>query len=223
MCPLATFLKGLFSHGNPVVDPGPAVPAPSADCEGLLLQAYEGDAWHFPGPQPAFNVKVAMRVATWFYTAAMVYADRSMTPELSTRLLDSSDVEKTDASAHYSADIVLRHLPALHELASGLAEGDPVLVSLREMAWRWPLSSVGIQKPLEWGEPDISILRSHSGIWRLFLDRVISFADSESLRDESTRSASRISLGLYPDLAIRLLPYWRDVEPELLELASFSR
>lgn len=223
MCPLATFLKGLLSDGNPVVNPGPGIPAPSADCEVLLLQAFQRDAWHFPGPQPAFDVAVAMRVATWFYTAAMVYADRSMTPELSSRLLDSSDLEKADAPAHYSADIVLRHLPALHELASGLAEGDPVLISLREMAWRRPLSGVGIQKPLEWGEPDISVLRSHSGIWRLFLDRVISVADSDSLRDESTRSATRFSLGLHPDLAMRLLPFWQDVEPDLLELSSLSR
>ncbi len=223
MSALANFLKGLFLNGNPVVNPGPEVPAACIDCTSLLREAYERDAWHFPGPQPSFRIDVAERMAIWLYTAAMVYADRSMTPELSMQLLRQTEMDEANGAAHYSADLVLRHLPALHELATGLAEGDPVLVSLREMAWRWPLSSVGIQKPAELGEPDLTALQSHPGLWRLFLDRVISVADSDSLRDRSTRSASRNSLGLHPDLAIQLLPYWRDIEPEILELPSLSQ
>lgn len=223
MSALSPFLKDLFLKGNPKVEPGPHVPDSNADCELLLNQAYKRDSWHFPGPQPPFDVEVAARTATWFYTAAMVYADRSMTGEISSGLLRPFEVEAADASVHYSADIVLRHLPALHELATGLAEGDPVLVSLREMAWRWPLSSVGIKKPADLGYPDLSAIRSHPGLWRFFQDRVISTIDSDSLRDGTTRTATRNSLGLHPELVSQLLPYWSDVEPAALELPSLLR
>lgn len=223
MSALAPFLKDLFVKGNPIVEPGPNIPEPNTDCELLLIQAYKRDSWHFPGPQPPFNMDVAARMATWFYSAAMVYADRSMTGEISSGLLRPFEIEAADASVHYSADIVLRHLPALHELATGLAEGDPILSNLGEMAWRWPLSSVGIKKPANPGYPNLSAIRSHPGLWRLFLDRVISTIDSDCLRDEVTRSATRNSLGLHPELASQLLPYWSDVEPAVIEIPSLLR
>jgi len=223
MSSLATFLKGLFLNGSPVVDPGPAVPSPCPDCESLLLEAYQRDSWGFPGIQPPFRVEPAQQVSVWFYTAAMIYADRSMPPDLSTQLLKPVRFEEADASAHYSADIVLRHLPALHELAVGLADGDPVLVSLREMAWNWPLSSVGIRKHGETGAPDLAAIRSHPALWRLFLDRIVSEADRSLLDDESVRSGSRNSLGLHPELAIQLISFWEDVAPPRLPLQSLSR
>lgn len=220
MSPLTTFLERLFSDGKTLVNPGPQPVLPDAASENLLRKAYLDDAWHFPGKQPALDQAVATNAAVWLYHAAMCYADRSMTADLSERLLAPPAIEHRDASAHYSADLVLRHLPALHELAAGLAEGDPVLTNVKRMAWLWPLSSVGVRLPEPWGAPDVGTVQSHPGLWRLFLDRVIASGEANALRDDVTRAASRHSLGLHPDLALRLLPHWQDVEPRALPLPS---
>ena len=203
-----------------MVGPGPQPPEADAASAALLRRAWQDDAWHFPGTQPAFDEAGASSTAVWFYSAAMCYADRSMTVELSTRLLEPPIFQRINASVHYSVDLVLRHLPALHELASGLAQSDPVLLSLKRMAWLWPLASMGVSLPLDWGLPDTSHLRSHPGLWRLYLDRIIASGDPAALHDDATRSEARLSLGLHPGLVLRLLPHWQAVEPPPLSLPS---
>jgi hypothetical protein len=152
----------------------------------------------------------------------MCYADRSMREDLCARLLTPPPVTRQDAVSHYSADLTLRHLPALLELTSGLADADPVLVSLRRMAWTWPLSGVGVPWPEEWGSPDLRAISGHPGLWRLYLDRVIRSGAKSNLREESTQIAIRERLGNHPELAVRLPARWESVNPSALAVHSPS-
>ena len=152
----------------------------------------------------------------------MCYADRSMREDLCARLLTPAPLTRQDAVAHYSADLTLRHLPALLELTSGLADADPVLVSLRRMAWTWPLSGVGVPWPEEWGSPDLRAIQGHPGLWRLYLDRVIQCGAKSNLRDESTQIAIRERLGNHPELAVRLPAWSEPANPSVLPIPSQS-
>ena len=136
---LADFLTALFKTGEPSVPPGPGALAMSGLARRALARAYEADAWHFPGPQPAWDAPAAETAAQWFASAAMCYADRSMDATTTLRLLAAVPAPPT-AAAHYSADLVLRHLPGLTQLARGLAEDDPAVQAMQRMAWHWPLA-----------------------------------------------------------------------------------
>src|SRR6185503_2575435 len=48
------------------------------------------------------------------------------------------------AEADWSADLTLRHLPKLFQLARHLSNADPLLQQMKQIAAAWPLSSVGV-------------------------------------------------------------------------------
>jgi len=220
--PLATFIDRLFSEGKTVVEPGPEPVSPCPKSAVLLREAWQQELWHFPGQAPDFDPSAALPAAAWLYHAAMCYADRSMTGETCAELLRPPLIPRRDAVAHFCVDLTLRHLPALHGLAVGLSQDDPLLESLRRMAWQWPLSGAGVPGDESWGPPEVQGIASHPGLWRFYLDRITALGDATSMRDEATRLHSRQRLGLHPELAFRLLPHWRKIQPDSLVLPSQS-
>lgn len=186
---------------------GPRIPPVTEEAARVLWKMYEADAWHFPGFQPTFEEAVALRAAVWLYAACLCYADRSIGHKEVEQMLQPLHFPEVGAEAHYAADLIFRHAPALHALAGGLDKEDPLLVALVRLGWQWPLSSPGLsmwrQAP---APPDLSVIRSHEGLWRLYLDRVVLNSDRARLADSFTRQAARASLGDHPELAINLYP-----------------
>lgn len=136
-----------------------------------------------------------------FYRLCLALADRTMEDAAVRSLVQVMPPAATTASEALSADLALRHLPELHQLARSLSEGDPLAEVLEAAALRFPLSGVGItlKEP-----PDLALLQGHASLWRLYLDRVIERQDGSRLNDPAVCAGIRDSLGLHPELASKL-------------------
>lgn len=99
----------------------------------------------------------------------------------------------------FSADLAFRFLPDLISLARGIAENDPLVVGLRAVAARWPLSSVGVTGLPEVDGPAPFI--EHPGLRRLYVDRIIERNDVSRLTDRRARAAVLEAIGGMPELA----------------------
>jgi hypothetical protein len=204
MSALCVFLESL-SSGEVVVRPGPEVPAMDHTAEALLRQLYQADSWHLPGQQLPLRMEAAGKAARWLYAAAMCYADRSIHAATLEQMLQVIPSGGADAATHYSMDLVLRHLPALHDLATALAPADLLTQRLAEQAQQWPLSGVGIP---QLKQPEISVLQSDTGLWRLYLDRCQAQASPAAQVEPGVISAAKDRLGMHPALARKWVAHW---------------
>ncbi|MEZ0275978.1 MAG: hypothetical protein ACAH88_13815, partial [Roseimicrobium sp.] len=101
-----------------------------------------------------------------------------------------------------SADVVLRHLPALYQWAKSLSAADPLVLGMPALAVRFTLSSVGmgaLPEPL-----DITTLKRHESLWRWYIDRVMERQDESRLSDPDVNAAVRDALGTHPSLSSRM-------------------
>lgn len=188
---IALFLKNLFDTGVTSIPPGPTALPMSPAGRRLLHSSYQADACHFPGEMPSYDAAVAEACACWFAAAAMCLVDRSMDEASMRHSLDrSAEIPAANSpSACCSADLVLRYLPGLYQLARQKSESDPLLDCLTSMAQRWPLSSPGVPGSSAPKPEVIQILRSHPGTWRLYLDRVARHRHAEALQEPSVLNA----------------------------------
>jgi hypothetical protein len=102
------------------------------------------------------------------------------------------------ASRHYSVDVVFRLLPDLWGLARAVSERDPLMNHLRTLATAWPLSSVGVPNVVEC---DVSVIRGHASLLRMYADRVIAWQDVSRLDDPRVRATIREAIGHFDTLA----------------------
>jgi len=209
-----TFLRELHSSGSPIIR------LQGRGAAGHGLQALETDftadpaalplleSWHremaedLGGPALAFDAPAACHGAVLLFRIAWCYLNRDQDAATVARLLSLPSPAHPTAAAQLSADLALQHLPALYRMAQALAPGDPLLTALQSLARRWPLSGMGIPAPLP-GEPPVPVpeaweaLQQHSGLWQLFLDRLVRAKATAWLRNSRVSSALQRSLGAY--------------------------
>ncbi len=199
MC-LDEFLSQLFETGRVEVPPGPEPMEVTPAARRRLFVAYEADAWHFPGAQPAWHAEAAESAARWLSAAAMCLADRTIDEVTMVRLL-APPATPESAAEHYSADLCLRYLPDLHDLARSTSEDDPLVRSFVEMGERFSLSAAGM--PGESVAP--AAVLEHAGLRRLYLDRLTVRRDAARLRHSAIANLAREGLGdhveMLPNLA----------------------
>lgn len=182
-------------------------------------------AWHeeaaddLGGPPLPFDEPAALRGARLLFRAAWCYLQRDTGKDEVARLLLESSLTSSQippsthsASAQFSADLTLQHLPALFRMAQVLAPGDPLLAALRELAHEFPLSGIGIQP----ADPDTppsadpeawENLHAHPGLQQLFLDRILSSQARPWTKHPAVAQALRHTLGEYArELAPTLEP-----------------
>lgn len=102
-------------------------------------------------------------------------------------------------STDWSADLTLRHLGKIFDLARHLSQADPLLAELRRLAAAWPLSSVGVPG-LEPGLRLDSFL-GHPALHRIYADRILARGDHSRLGNAIVDDGLRVDLGAHPDLA----------------------
>lgn len=167
---LSTFLSDLWANGAVEVD---KVEPPFAEadrqyaCE--LLQAfYEEDQLHIPLWAPAFSPEAALWAAEILYRATQLTLVREWgEKEILTLLPDF--IGPVNPATIYSADLSLRYLPDLLQLAQGLAPDDPLVLRLKTILFHWPFSAVG----LKWEElPDPSAVLAEEALRIAYLNRI---------------------------------------------------
>jgi MoxR-vWA-beta-propeller ternary system domain bpX4 len=224
---VVSFFRELRTTGTPVVritGPGDlrnclsAIERDAEQDQGLvrLLREWHSEALlDLPGAALDFDSGAARWGAKILFRAAWFYMDRESDPSLVASLLAEPLPMHPTPPVLFSLDLALQSLPEIYRLAQTLAPGDPLLVALRSLALRLPFSGVGIEQaengapladPAAW-----SALISHSGLWQIFIDRVIrakahAWLGHESVRDAVVRVGGAFPQDLLPALDLSQSP-----------------
>lgn len=206
--PLAEFASGLFSTGKVLVRRVADLRGGDPRAALLLEEAFAAhlddlaDLGTDPHQHPPFKQDVALEALRCLYRICHALVDRALPAGEVEAIFTSMPPDPIDAGDMLSADVALRHLPTIHRWAKSLNADDPLLSGLAAIGLRFPLSSVGmgpLPLPL-----DLSLLKRHPQIWRLYIDRVIERQDESRLTDSEVKAAVRDALGAHHSLAPRL-------------------
>lgn len=196
---LQNFIRGLLAEGMAIVgnafDDGPLADAEHAKAE--LQRWHAQDALSLAFEAPAFSTQAAIWAASRVYRCCQAISRRDLPAEALQAELSPPFPGPLDPSAIYSADICLRSLPRLRDMASGLSPGDPLLACLDALGQSWPLSSVGM--PLAVFEPDLQPFWSCRALRQLYVDRVMATRDMGRARQPAVREAIRSCIGAHEE------------------------
>ena len=147
---------------------------------------------------PPFSAATALWAAQLFYQLCQFTVCRDIGEAGIKAACGISCPEPRGPAVDWSADLTLRHLPKLFQLARHLSHVDPLIGQMKQIAAEWPLSSVGIPG-LENLNPGSFI--DHPGLRRLYADRIFTTEDASRLGDLRIDSQLRSDLGEHRDLA----------------------
>lgn len=178
----------------------------------LLYEYHREDSLEMPYTAPAFLEEAAIWAAKYFYQAIQLTAIRKTEASIIHHLMTNFDGPVTPG-AIYSVDLMFRYLPALFNLAKGLAPADILVKELQRVACLWPFSSPGIEIT---GTVDYKPVFANTSLKHAFIDRIIRLKDLGKASDDTIREAIKEALGqhigsLWPEFehAIKNKPGWK--------------
>lgn len=201
---LTSFLRDLLATGEVTVVAHPA-PFDAADlhaADALLREAYAHDLPELPAGAPPFELLAAHWAALVLYHTVQLALVRELDEATVHATLPAYGSEPTPA-AQLSADLLLRYLPDLLQLARGLAPADVLVSRLQALARQWPLSFVGHEAADPAAE---ARLLTDACLRQLYLDRLIAARDLARAAQPQLRPLVQQALGahaatLWPDFA----------------------
>ena len=99
----------------------------------ILREFYERDVLTMPGDVPAFHSEAAVWAARYVFYVSQLILLRDVDEDVMQGYLSPFEGMHS-AEAIYSADLLLRFLPDLFRLGSGLSPGDPLVAGAGEGA-----------------------------------------------------------------------------------------
>ena len=192
---LFSFLQTLFSEGSVTVN-GHLSAFDEDDLEDslqLLRGYYEEDIIHMPSVAPAFSEAATAWAAKHLYLSLQLTVLSDVSTAVINENLKPFDGELTPENI-YSADLVLRYVPDVFNLAKGLAPADIMVTKMIETAVQWPFSSVGMQ--LE-QDVDDTVILSHPSLRIAYTDRIIKTKDIKRVTNDNIRESVMEALGNY--------------------------
>lgn len=199
---LGWFLKSLIEEGRALVSPGPLAEN-SDNGHAALTQLNElADAELGLAPPP-FSSAAALWAARLIYHLCQFTVCRDISAEQINSVCGVPCPETRGPETDWSADLTLRHLPKIFQLARHLSQADPLIQNLKQIATAWPLSSVGIPG-LEISQIESFI--KHPTLRRLYADRIVATEDTSRLTDPRVVAMLRADLGIHHELAPALAP-----------------
>lgn len=194
---LALFLKALAEEGRAVVSRTPLA-NPSPDAVEVLRQLDCIAREELGAELPEFSPEGALWAARLCYHLCQFTVCRDIGAERIEAVCREACPVARSPETDWSADLTLRHLPKLFQLARHLSEGDPLVQHLKQIASAWPLSSVGIA-----GLENLSLesFVEHPALRRLYVDRIVAVEDISRLNDSRVADLLRADLGMHHELA----------------------
>src|SRR4051812_17092158 len=194
---LSEFLKLLAEEGRAVVSARPLeTDEPSA--LAALAQIDEFARAELGLEAPLLSDETALWAARLFYYLCQFTVCRDIGEEQIKAQCSVPCPAPRGPPRDWSADLTLRHLPKLFELARHASSGDPLVPQLKVIATAWPLSSVGI-RGLD--NPPLDSFIGHPSLRRLYVDRIIACGDVSRLGNASVDDTLRADLGVHRNLA----------------------
>lgn len=206
---LTRFITGLLEQGSVTLEKDlfPFDANDRIEAEAKLLRFYERDRYNMPGTVPPFDQNAALWAATYMYRTIQFMLMRDLgEKELAEHLHDFA--QPRDAAAMYSADLVLRFLPDVFNLARGLSPDDPLVLRLKKTAAQFPLSSVPVEIP---DDTDLQQVMEHRSLRLAYTDRIIKHKNHKRITNDEIREAVKTALG---DEAGKLWPEFRLLKTE---------
>ncbi|SDH50626.1 hypothetical protein [Chitinophaga filiformis] len=194
---LTEFISSLINEGKVTVAPA----INSFDPEDLRLanvhlkQHYDDDSTDMPGQVPPFDPEAALWAACYLYRAVQFIQLRQLgEDDIKAHLLPFTGVPSP--SAIYAADLTLRYMPGLFDLAKGLAPGDPLVKELEIMAAHWPFSMAAIPSIVP-EELFLLMIMQHPSLKIAYIDRIIQAKDFRKCRHPECLPLVKEALGSY--------------------------
>jgi len=195
------FLEALAETGDvPVPAWASAVVSESVEIDDLVRAADSEARLDAPGDAPPLEPEAARWAARILFRACCCLADRTVDAAAVAKSLGDRGPDGRSASVCWSVDLFVRHLPALHRLARGLAPGDPLVAALERLGAEWPLSSVGMSGGPEGAIPPEAVAEDPC-LRRLHADRVLRESATGRLADLRIAESVRAALGAHGELA----------------------
>ena len=194
---LALFLKGLAEEGRAAVSSQPLADD-VGDALSVLCRMDALARDEFVLVLPTFTPAAALWAARLFYNLCQFTVCRDIGEERVVAACRVSCPSPRGPETDWSVDLVLRHLPQLFQLARHLSNADPLVDQMKQIAVTWPLSSVGIAQ-LE--NVQVDSFTSHSGLCRLYADRIVLEGDTSRLGNTRVDEMLRGDFGVHRDLA----------------------
>jgi len=201
---LSAFLRSLFEDGRarlPAYAPLDDSELRAADAE--LLEFERLARLETPGDAPGLDPEAARWAAVTLFRACQFVVHRDVPAEIVGRELSLACPSRRWPAVDYSADLTLRFLPELFTFARSAAENDPLVSCLRDLARRWPLSSVGVP---DLGPVDVASFLDHPALRMLYADRILARGDAARLDNPDVRQAVEAAVGAHRELAGKLAP-----------------
>lgn len=204
---LAGFLSEFWETGvAQVTCPATVDPVLSLELEELQPLILDLEASYrlgLPADPPSLDVPSALWAAEKLYRACQAVVCRDYAIDMVRRLLERGHMpDRSLDTSHYSVDVFLRHLPGVIARARATAESDPVVEILLSWCTDWPLSSVGVP---DVAAIDIEPLHRSAGLFKIYLNRIVTQQDRSRARDPRVQSALRAAAGQHQHLLSDLL------------------
>ncbi|WP_153796016.1 hypothetical protein [Foetidibacter luteolus] len=211
---LTLFISTLLSEGKVTIE-GSLYQFEEEDVQQaliLLRRYHQEDSLEMPYTAPGFSEEAAIWAAKFFYQAIQLTVIRETEDAVIQQMLTNFEGPVTP-EVIYSADLVLRYLPALFNLAKGLAPADILVKELTRIAGLWPFSSPGIQVKQA---TDYTTVFANPSLKQAFTDSIIRLGDLEKASDPVIRNSIIEALGqhagrFWPEFeyAIKNKPAWK--------------
>jgi len=196
---LPEFLEELFAEGRVTVrEPTQLTPDELRAADDVLNERQRVDRLELPEDVPPYQSRAGLQAAAHFYQACQLAVFRDLGAEAIAALAKCEPDDWAHAGVHYSVDLTFRYLPDLVRIAQSAAADDPLVELLIKWCYRWPLSSVGVQRV---GDVNIEPIVASPGLMQLYVDRIIAREDFGRTASAPVRNAVRHAFGLYPRLA----------------------
>ena len=208
---LSCFLTGVFEQGRAVVSQEDAIWDDAA--LELLKETELAARANAPGTAPRFDLAAAQWAAEIIYYACQALVCRHLGPEkVQERLRRPCPEPVSSPAAIYSADLLLRYLPNIWQLAKRIAADDPLVAELRGIGAQWPLSSVGIEG-IE--QVDASPVLGHPTLQQLYVDRIIARNDQTRMKEDFFAKQAAKAVGAHRELYPKLAAHFAETEGAL--------
>jgi hypothetical protein len=168
MPPFADWLTRVLALGESVQEAPPTLTPPERPgVLAVLRTAFDESALDVAGPPIAFEPDVALAAAVLLARACwlLVGADEKEPPTLTLR------AEPVSPSAHLSADVALRFLPAVYRRAKARSTAEPLAAAVEKLLRVWPLS--GVLTDLDGTPTTPPEFCGHSGLQLLYAERLL--------------------------------------------------
>ncbi len=191
---LALFINDLLENGHVTVSGKPIHFEEDDRLESaiLLKNYYNEDRLEMPLTPPDFSEEAALWGAAYCYNSLQMMMMRTAEEDMIGSYLKGFE-GAYNASAIYSADLILRYLPDLLKTAKGLAPADSLVDYITQTASQWPFSIANEQ--VNHDEARIEMILNDASLRIAYADRIIKSKNKKLAEKDKIKEIINEALG----------------------------